>query len=497
MDCGLFHDPVSRPLRPYQADALARLRETVRVSKRVVFQLATGGGKTLCAAKIIEGARAKGKRVVFCVPAISLIQQTVDAFEAEGIAGIGVLQADHPRTDPLAPVQVASVQTLARRERPMADVVIWDECHVRSAAVEAWMADEPAKVFIGLSATPWAKGMGLVWQDLVVGATTRSLIDAGYLAPFRVFASGHPDLTGVKTVAGDYHQAQLGEAMGERRLVADIVSTWLMRGENRPTLCFAVDRAHAAKLQAEFHAAGVSCGYIDALTDRVERQLIQRRFASGEFKVVCNVGVLTTGVDWDVRCIILARPTKSKMLHCQIIGRALRTAPGKADALILDHADNNLRLGFVTDIHHNRLDRRRPGEKKDGDETERPAALPRECPKCSALKPPKTPVCPACGFKPERQSDIETEAGELVEITKTKKREATREEKQAFWSGLLAIAKQRGRKPGWASNSYREKFGVWPRGLDDRAAEPHAEVLSWVKAKDIRFAKGRGHRDAA
>jgi superfamily II DNA or RNA helicase len=144
--------------------------------------------------------------------------------------------------------------------------------------------------------------------------------------------------------------------MDRPELVADVVETWIKRGENRSTLCFAVDRAHAKNLQQQFESAGIRCGYIDAYTDSEERERIADLFHDGTYRVVCNVGCLTTGVDWDVRCIILARPTKSEMLFTQIIGRGLRTADGKDDCLILDHSETHLRLGFVTDIHHESLD---------------------------------------------------------------------------------------------------------------------------------------------
>ena len=210
--------------------------------------------------------------------------------------------------------------------------------------------------FVGLSATPWTKGLGKHYDDLIVAATTAELIDKGFLSPFRVYAPAHPDLSAVKIVAGDYHEGQLSEAMSQPVLVADTVSTWLRLGEDRPTLCFAVDRAHARRLADEFEAAGVPTGYVDANTPADERERIGQRLREGQIKVVCNVYCLTTGVDWDVRCIILARPTRSEILYTQIIGRGLRTAEGKSDCLILDHSDTTLRLGFVTDIHHETLD---------------------------------------------------------------------------------------------------------------------------------------------
>src|SRR5215469_8131652 len=143
--------------------------------------------------------------------------------------------------------------------------------------------------------------------------------------------------------------------MNQSALVADTVDTWKARADGRPTLCFAVDRSHAAHLQRRFQQEGVETAYVDCFTSVDDRKEIARRFHAGIVKVVRNVGVLTTGIDWDVRCIILSRPTKSEILFVQMIGRGLRTADGKSDCLILDHSDNHTRLGFVTDISYDEL----------------------------------------------------------------------------------------------------------------------------------------------
>jgi DNA repair protein RadD len=185
-------------------------------------------------------------------------------------------------------------------------------------------------------------GLGKLYDDLLIPTTTAELIAKGFLSPFKVYAPSHPDLRGVKTVAGDYHEGQLSTVMSEAKLTADIVKTWLEKGEDRPTLAFCVDFAHARKLRDQFEAAGVSCGYVDAFTSRLERNEIAEKFRARLYQVVCSVGTLTTGIDWDVRCIILARPTKSEIRYVQIIGRGLRTALGKTECLILDHSDSTL-----------------------------------------------------------------------------------------------------------------------------------------------------------
>ena len=357
---------MNRELRPHQTKAIKMLRQSLGSGKRrPVLQAPTGFGKKLLGAAIIEGALAKNKRVIFTVPALSLVDQTVNAFWDDGIRDVGVIQAWNPMTDWSRPVQVASVRTLQRRPIPEADIVIIDECHHWFDFYEAWMSDPlwQDRPFIGLSATPWTRGLGKYFDDLIIAATTQDLISEGYLSPFRVFAPSHPDLTDVRTVRGDYHKGDLSGVMSDAPLVADVVDTWRRRAENRSTFCFAVDRAHAKHLQAKFTEAGVSTGYIDAHTPISERREIERKFHNGDIRVVCNVGCLTTGIDWDVRCIVLARPTKSEILFVQIVGRGLRTAEGKEDCLILDHSDTHLRLGFVTDIHHEVLDDGRPRAK--------------------------------------------------------------------------------------------------------------------------------------
>lgn len=478
-----------RELRPHQTSAITKLRQSLAWGKRrPMIQAPTGFGKTLLAAAIVDGAMRKGNRVIFTVPALSLIDQTVDALWAEGIRDVGVIQGSHEMTNSRRPVQVASVQTLMRREIPEADVVVIDEAHKWFEFYGEWMAKpEWAKVpFIGLSATPWTRGLGKYFDDLIVASTTADLIEAGYLSPFRVFAPSHPDLSNVRTLAGDYHEGDLSKAMDKPSLTADVVETWRMKGEGRPTLCFAVDRAHAKSLQARFTEAGISCGYIDAFTDTDERDRIRKKFHDGGFKVVCNVGCLTTGVDWDVRCIILARPTKSEMLFVQIIGRGLRTADGKDDCLILDHSDTHLRLGFVTDIGRAALDDGKP--KKATEAAKAAAALPKECSSCSFLKPAKVHVCPNCGFKPERQTEIECENGDLVEIKGRKPKPA---EKREFLAQLKGYANQNSKSDSWVLANFRAKFSEWPRTTHIPSQEPGPDVLKWIQHRRIVFAKSR------
>lgn len=475
-------------LRDYQQTALTRLRQSLAGGRlRPMLQAPTGAGKTRLAAAMVNGALAKRKRVIFCVPAIDLVDQTVEAFWAQGIRDIGVMQGNHAMTDTARPVQVASIQTLMRRAVPPADLVIIDEAHRWFEFTERWMRDWPTVPFIGLSATPWTKGLGKHYDDLIVVTTTAELIQRGFLSPFRVYAPPAPDLSKCRTVAGDYHEGDLSEAMDQPAITADVVSTWLRLGEDRPTLVFAVDCAHAKHLADRFNAVGVSTGYVDAFTPREERLVIRDKFHSGALRVVCNVGCLTTGVDWDVRCVVLARPTKSEMLFVQAIGRGLRTADGKDDVIILDHTSTHERLGFVTDIGHDALDGGKYSKSKSS--PDKPVErLPKACPSCTYLKPAGVHECPACGFAPQKPTAVVEADGDLQELTKSQK---TRANKQAFFSALMTYANDKGFSSGWVAHTYREYFGVWPQSLDRVDGPMIPECRNFIKHKQIAYAKRR------
>lgn len=478
--------------RPHQSNAVAMLRASVaRGALRPMLELATGAGKTFIATMIIRGALEKNPaaRILFVVDATILIDQTVKAFYAEGLHSIGVIQADHPMTDASKPLQVASVQTLQRRKMPPADLVIIDEAHRQHAWLLDIMASEEwAKVpFIGLSATPWSKGLGNHFDALIKPISMQELIDLGFLAPFRVFAPAHPELDDIAVSKGDYATGQLSERMQDGELIADLVSTWQKLGEDRPTLVFCVDRAHARKVQDRFNMAGIGAGYIDAYTEPHERRRIHEQLERGDIRVVCNVACLTTGVDWEVGCIVLARPTKSEILYVQMVGRGLRVNEGMHDCIILDHADNALRLGMVTDIEHHELCTAKKGDRK---KSEKPLRMPKECgaKDCNYVKPAGVRECPSCGFVPSRQSEIEEVEGVLVEMKRPKS--ASKAEKHDFHAQLNTIRDETHRKSGWVANTYRKRFGVWPAGFPLHTRKtPTAETRRFVKHCIIAYVK--------
>lgn len=489
-----------RPLWKHQETAIESLRAALRAGKtRPLLMAPTGSGKTTIAARMTANAIAKGKRVLFVSPYETLVDQTRDAFEAEGIRRIGIMQASRA-TDPQAMVQVGTVQTLARREKPDVGFVFVDEAHRVDKALFAWMkSPEMASVpFVGLSATPFTAGLGRHYNALIIAATTRQLIDEGRLSRYIVYAPSEPDLAAVRVTAGDYNEGELSAAMNTPKLVGDIIENWHGRARDLATIVFCVDRKHAQAVEQRFREAGVASEYLDGETPRFQRKAMFARFKSGETKVLVNIDVLTAGFDSDVRCVIDARPTKSQMRYVQALGRGLRTAAGKDKLVILDHAGNVQRLGLVCSIHHDKLDMG-DSRKSASRQAERKPVDVRICSVCRVALPRASLRCDACGHeKPAATEVVETDA-QLVEFgskSSGKKPSPTRVEMAAFYGELKGFAAEKGYKERWSGFKFKEKFGFWPDDPDIRNApkrSPGLKVKQWVLSRQIAFSRGRRH----
>jgi len=313
-------------LRPYQEEAINKIRESHRKGNRkVVLMLPCGGGKTRIAAKIIQSVINNGKKALFICDRIVLVEQTLKAFEAFDIP-CGVIQANHEKYEPHQPLQICSIQTLKNRRVPHADYIIADEIQTVYEAQNILMAEWDNVRFCGLSATPFTKGLGKNWDDLVVGTTTGELIELGFLSPFEIYGAPQIDLSKVKMQAGDYNQKQLGKAVDKKTIVGDIVKHWVKLGENRQTICFAVNILHAEHIVNEFKASGIKAEQINCYTKPDDRTQIYKDFRNREIKILVSVDILVKGFDEpQVSCLIHARPTKSLTIHIQSLGRTLRT----------------------------------------------------------------------------------------------------------------------------------------------------------------------------
>lgn len=471
-------------LRDYQSDFIDSLARAMTNNRCVVGQLPTGGGKTRVATAIIQRAIAKGNPVIFICDREELVEQTSEAFDAAGIDH-GVIKSDHWRSRPHCPVQIATAQTLSRRRWPHANLVIWDECHTVYKNVLKKMKEWNAVKFIGLTATPLTKGMGKHWDALVIGGTTKSLIDDGYLCPYTVYGPPPPDLSDVPIVRGEYQQSKLSAAVNKKNIIGDIVTTWLSLGENRQTICFAVDVAHSKHIVDEFNSYGIPAAHIDAYTDSDDRKNALNDFASGNIKIISSVDILTKGYDQpQASCLIMARPTKSRTVYIQQAGRVLRIAEGKQNAIILDHSNNTEQHGFPcsplpTQLCDGVAESRAKQNKKE--------PKPKSCPKCHYVKAPGVHECPKCAFAPERITEVENTDDRLVRLDAVDT--AT---KHTWYAMLLWISRNKNYNDGWASHAYHDKFHVWPqRKRNVIPMEPNEEVINWVKHMNIKKAKSK------
>lgn len=513
------------PPRPYQIEAMVKMRAAIKAGlRRIVLQASTGVGKTYLGAWIAEGALAKGNKVAFVAPYTVLINQTVDRFVEQGISpyDIGVMQGNHEMTNPSCPLQICTAQTLSNRLLPDSDVVIVDECHLMYKVILEWMADHPEKIFIGLSATPWAKGMAKHWQHLIKIKSLQQNLDDGTLSPYRLWSFGNPDVSGVKTQNGDYQQGQIAEILSNYKIIGDIRDQWLKHAGDRQTIAFCVNVMHANKVCNNLESAGIKAEVITAKTPLDERTEMFKRFEGRRTQILVSVGCLIAGFDSYVDCIIWAVRTKSPIKFIQGIGRGLRTGPGKDHCMVLDFSGTFCyELGYPEnlDAEFSELDDGKQKESAGSERRVKPNLCPEcnfdkgkgvhECPECHHIPPNPCPSCeeekgpgvhecPKCGFKPRTSQDVDVYEMELSEIKG--KAAPTKEEKQAFWSELRGWQRMRNEKvraekkgrevsDGALAHKYREKFGVWPRGLTDKPSDPSSKTLSWIKSRAIAYAK--------
>ncbi|WP_439538702.1 DEAD/DEAH box helicase [Sphingomonas sp.] len=451
-------------LRDYQTKIVADCRQAFREGDRkVVVQLATGGGKTVLGSFMVHGAAQQ--RALTCwwlVHRRELISQASKTFYDMGIPH-GIIAGGHA-SDPLARVQVGSIQTIARRldKMPPPDMIVFDETHhIGAAQWSEIFARFPQAYVLGLTATPWrldGRGLGQWYARMVQGPTVAELIERGSLSPYRLFAPSAPDMRAVQTQAGDYKQRALAEIMDKPSITGDAVQHYRQLCPGKRAVAFAVSIEHSRHIAAEFNAAGIRAEHVDGTMDIAARDAAVARFVAGDTLILSNAELFGEGFDVPaIEAAILLRPTKSLSLYLQQVGRALRPAPGKAQAVILDHAGNSLTHGLPDDEREWTLDDREKQRR-----AAESAAPVRQCAKCFRVYRP-APKCPGCGFAaPVAVREIEKRDGELVEVDASAVKEHRKAEERACksladWQRLGAA---RGYKPGWALKQFqiREQY---------------------------------------
>ncbi len=439
-------------LRDYQRRAIDDTK--AHLTSNPVLVAPTGSGKTVMGAKLVQEL---GCRTLWLAHRRELIEQAATRLESFGL-WCGRIQAGAP-TMPMATVQVASVQTLARREVPDVDLVVIDEAHHAKAATYAKPIECGAPV-VGLTATPFrldGRSLGDIFGHIAVAAYPDELCATGTLVEPIVYAPSQPDLSGVRMRMGEYSTKESFRAMSDSKITGDIVATWRRRALWRRTVVFAVNVEHSRAIVQAFRANGVPAEHIDGKLPPWERAKILKQLENGEIFVVSNCAVLTEG--WDLPILevaIIARPTASLCMHLQTIGRVMRSAPEKDGAIVLDHAGNHHRHGLVTQRIEYTLDTEDEKTPKDAC-----AAPVKSCPSCFVVVVAGIQTCPECGHEFRGKMPREV-AGELELVQQRRLDASTFEQRRDFWSRLEHRRLENDYKPGWSLHQFRNCFGVWP-----------------------------------
>lgn len=496
-------------LRPYQEESVEALREGIRrgVRKQVLMAPA-GSGKTEIAAYMTKAANSLGKRVGFIVDRVVLCDQTSQRFDRYGIDH-GVMQAGHWRWRPYERVQVCSAQTLEKRGFPGAlDLLFVDEAHCLRKQTSAIIQRTDA-VVIGLTATPFSKGMSKLYQGIVNVTTTNRLIDAEFLVPVKAYAAKAADMTGAKVVAGEWAESEIEQRGTE--IIGDIVAEWQDKTQKHfggpvKTIVFSATVAHGEEICRQFQAAGFNFVQITyrSGSDEERREIIE------EFKkpdslihglVSCEI--FTKGFDVpDILCGISARPyRKSLSSHIQQLGRVQRPAPGKTFGLWLDHAGNYLRFKADTDeIFENGMQSLDDGEldKKARPEPDKKDKEATTC-SCGYVLAAYMDRCPGCGKERIRHSMVETLPGHMVEIGADAGLPEYLRDKEAVWNQLCAYAQrykgddfERARR--FCAAKWMSWYGHFPRQRYEPPVMPVEithELFNRIKSDNIRWAKSQ------
>lgn len=340
-------------LRPYQKEGINQIFEEWRSGKRsVLFQMPTGTGKTVLFNEITRRGSEGDRRILIVAHRKELIEQTKKLLDKIAVES-GVIMAGH-KEEYSHLVQVASIQTLARRENvPDPNLIIIDEAHhAKAKSYKALWERFPEAKFLGVTATPTrlsGEGFEDLFDVLVSSPSIKHFISCGFLAKVRHFVGPTPNLKRVKISKGDFATKQLAEVMAEVGQMASLTESYRKHASGKSMIVFAVDVAHSKSIVEQYRDIGVPAEHLDAKTPKDLRSDILNRFRGGKIKVISNVEIITEGFDFPAcGCVQLARPTQSLALYLQMVGRVMRPAANKDSGIVLDNAGLWRMHGLVT-----------------------------------------------------------------------------------------------------------------------------------------------------
>jgi superfamily II DNA or RNA helicase len=431
-------------LRPYQEDSVAALRDNFRQKKRRVILCApTGSGKTVTFSHLVSSTLQKDlfAKVLIVTHRTELIAQASETLERTGVR-YEHITAKQSKINTRARCYVGMVKTYLNRiakypELLNMSLVIIDEAHYGD--FKKLFAVLPDNVYvIGVTATPLSASkndpLSNYYDAIVNPVQIADLIENGYLCPAVTYAA-KIDRSSLKLMAGEYSDASQMDTFAKRDVYAGLISKYLQfctEGEQyKKTIVFNVNVAHSKAVASEFNQAGIPAVHIDGETDDIERDRAIKAYKRGEYRVICNVGLLNAGFDDpSTECVIMNRATTSVPLWLQSCGRGSRPYPGKSKFIILDMGDNWTELGL--------WEQPRPWEelwnkkRKALDKIGVPAI--KTCPQCEALISISARECPECGHVlPVKEKEPPPEA-EFIEVGNTE--ELLKMASRANWPSL-------------------------------------------------------------
>ena len=443
------------PLRQYQNDIIRNVRTAYREGyKAPCIVLPCGGGKSVIVADIAKKTTDKGNKVLFVVHRKELCDQIRNTFRNWGVN--------------MELCTIGMVQTVCRHlnKMPVPALIITDENHHSKASSYTKIYKAFPKAHrVGVTATPVRlDGSGLkdVNDKLIVGVSAKWLIENKFLAPYDYYAPSMVDLTGIKTVRGEYSVSDVENVMIQKAVFGDVIKNYRELADGKQAICYCTTIKHSLAMEQVFNDAGIDARHIDGTTPKEERDKIIDMFRSGQIDILCNVDLISEGFDVpDCECAILLRPTKSLTLYIQQSMRCMRYKPDKR-AVIIDHVGNYVRFGLPdADRQWSLEGKKKKSKSMSDDQTEEI----RNCPKCFKVfgkygKDGKIiNECPFCGYvfaKSERKEIEKIKDTRLEKIESFVVDYDTPDECRSY-SELLIYARNHGYKKGWAYYQARRR----------------------------------------
>lgn len=376
--------------------------------KHPLVALPTGSGKTVCITDIAEQAV---KRYNVDVLILSHVKEILEQdygtiLKHTDIEDIG-LYSSGLSSKTIGRITVAGIQSVYRRPQLFHSkkLVIIDEGHLippgDNGMYHKFFAELNNPVYLGFTATKYRLGTGLIYgqedtlfDDIVYDYTEyekfNELVDRGYLSKLKTLRTDlQLDVEGIKTRGGDFIETDMSLKFDRDYITDAAVNEIIKVGEKyKKWLIFAIDIEHAEHIAETLIRSGIPTGVVHSKMES-DRDRAIKLFKNGTYKCLVNVNILTTGFDDpEIDLICILRPTKSPVLHVQMIGRGLRISQGKDHCMVLDFAGNTARIGPINAIE---VANKR---KKDGNGE----PITKECPDCHLIHHPRVKFC-SCGYE--------------------------------------------------------------------------------------------------